>query len=201
MKKLLSLLALTCLTGCFADRSSLDTYQKSARLNNDVIDSYKQSESPTEEYVARVAKRIQTVSDRPTENVNIRVLETSDPELVLDDESKTISISKGALGQLRDEAELAATLSMAMARLENNQNADQETVQALYKAGYDPRAMLDLQQQYFYTENSNQAHWLNSVFTQPPTSATMDANKAIIDKMPKGLLRGSEIYQQHINNG
>lgn len=195
MKKLTSLLLILCLTGCAADRSSLDTYQKTARMDNNLVEKYQQANSITEEYVSRIAKRVSMVNDRPSDNFTINVLKTQDVEYSLDPETRTIIISQGALNKLKDEAELATILTVGMARIDNSPNIDRETATLLYKAGYDPQAMLDLQEQYFY----RQQNWLSEVFPYPPTPGSITANQTMIEKMPKGLLRGSENYNQQIN--
>lgn len=186
------------LAGCGNDRSSLETYQKTARVDNGLVDRYSQAQSPTEEYVNRIAKRVVLVSDRPSENYNIRVLDSYNQEFSIDRETHTIAISTGALAQLKDEAELAAVLSIAMSRLEQAPQVDRETMQTLANAGYDPQAMLDLQEQYFYSSNKQQ-NWLGEVFPAVPTEDSITANKQLVQEMPKGLLRGSEGYSQKVN--
>lgn len=197
MQKLFLSVLVVCLYGCGGDRSSLETYQKTARIDNSLTERYHQPYSATEEYVNRVAKRVSMVSDRPTDNFTVNVDNSSSIEYSLDTENHVLNISQGALAQLKDEAELAAVLTIAMARLNNATNLDDETATTLYKAGYDPHALLDLQEQYYHAEN--RTNWLSEVFPTPPTATTLEANKTMIDKMPKGLLRGSETYTQHIN--
>lgn len=196
MKKLLCLLALLSLGGCFTDRQSLETYQQTARVDNSLVQRYQEPQSRTEEYVNRIAKRVSVVSDRSSNDVNIYVVSSSEPSIELDHENHAITISRGALVQLRDEAELAAALTFGMARLDNVQNSDQETAVTLAKAGYDPQAMLDLQRQYLY---ANQNHWLNPLFPTPPTTNSIAANKAMVDKMSQGLIRDADNYNKNIN--
>ena len=195
MKKLLFLIPVLCLAGCGGDRSSLETYQKTARVDNGLTERYQSSYSPTEEYVNRVAKRVSMVSDRPTDNFNVTVDNTNSIEFSIDAEQHTLTISQGTLEQLKDEAQLATVLTIAISRLNNTRDIDRETANTLYKAGYDPNALLDLQEQYSNQHNA----WLSEVFVTPPSASSIDANKAFIDKMPKGLLRDSENYTKHIN--
>lgn len=198
MKKLSSLILLLMLSGC-ADRSSLETYQDSGRTDKGLVSRYQETNSATEEYISRVAKRVMVVSDRPDNKYKFQVTRSDDPSIELDHDSNTITISKGALDQLNDEAELAATLTLSMERLDNAPNVDQRSIHALANAGYDPQAMLDLEEQYYYNLHSNNESWMKELFPASPTSDSIMADKMVVEKMPKGLTRGSETYKQQIN--
>lgn len=200
MKKQIILITIFALTGCTGDRSSIETHQQTVRIDQDVVASYKQTNSAKEEYVNRVAKRVIMVSDRPDNNYNIEILDTHEPVLQIDSETHTVAISEGVLHNLRDEAELAAALTLGMARLDNSPNIDKETAVYLSRAGYDPHAMLDLQEQYFSFSQNGKQHWLQELYPTPPSAGTIAANRMMIQKMPQGLLRGSESYQQKVLN-
>ncbi|HSX20863.1 MAG TPA: hypothetical protein VLG38_07070 [Gammaproteobacteria bacterium] len=198
MKKLFWLLITLSVVGC-SDRSSLQTYNESGRIDQGLVSRYQETGSPTEEYVNRVAKRIILVTDRPDNNYNFHVVISADPTLTIDRETNTITISQGALQQLKDEAELDATLTLSMERLENATNEDQTTATTLANAGYDPEAMLDLQEQYLYAAHSQNETWMRDLFATPPTSSSITENKTMLKKMPKGLLRGADTYHLQIN--
>lgn len=186
------------LIGC-SDRRSLETYQQSRRTDPELITRYQETNSATEEYVNRVAKRVMSVSDRSAQNYNFQVEMDADPILNIDPESNTIIITKGALRELHDEATLAATLTLCMEKLDRAHNVDQGTVQALASAGYDPHALLDLQERYVYSTNRNNQEWLAELFANPPTASTIQANKLLIDKLPPGGSRGREHYLKMVN--
>lgn len=197
--QILALITLIALSGCMSNQAALDNYDQTARLDKNLVANYKEANSPREEYVNRVAKRVALVSDRPDTNYNILILDTAEPKIELDHENKTVMISDGVLANLHDEAQLAAALAMGMARLENSSNIDRETATYLSRAGYDPNAMLDLQQQYFYAAQRGQSHWLQSVYSAPPSPGTITANQVMVQKMPKGLMRDTESFKKNIN--
>ncbi len=186
------------LSGCFNNHSSLTSYQQSPRTDQNLADNYKASESPSEEYVNRVAKRIMVVSNRPYSKYIFVVQNDNTPRLELDTETNTVTISMGALRELQDEAELAATLTMSMERLDNTPYFYRSTVDSLYMADYDPRAVLELQEQYISAAVHGE-HWLQALFPDPPSSQQIAETKNLVEKMPKGLQRGAETYTQQIN--
>lgn len=199
MRKILLTFIIILVSGCVTDRGSLDNHQHSARIDPNLTEKYQAANSPTEEYISRVAKRVILVSNKFDNNYTFTVLNTEEPVLTLDPESHTISISTGVLRQLKDEAELAATITYAMAQMQNLTNVDRETANTLAMAGYDPHAMLELQEEYFHAANSQQYHWLKNIFPLPPTAGTIDANKVMLKNMPKGLARDTESYTRIIN--
>lgn len=197
--QMMIVLAATCCTvGCFNDRSSLATYQQEGRIDKNVATNYQESKSPTEEYVNRIAKRIMLVSERPANKYAFVVASDAEPTLTLDHETNTVIISTGALRALRDEAELAAALTMSMERLDNTAITSQATVNALYMAGYDPEAYVALQEQYLQNY-TNEQQWLQAIFPTLPTQSDITATKALVEKMPQGLQRGTENYNQIVN--
>lgn len=200
MKKLtILIMTIICVTGCVSTPSAVDNHDKTARIDPSVSDSYKSGDSQLSEYVSRVGKRMLMVSSRPGSNYHFEVTESSEPILQLDPESHKIIVSTAVLQQLRDEAELAAVLGLGVAKLNHSANIDRETATTMSYAGYDPNALLDLQQQYFYAANNQQYHWLRVIYPVPISAGTIAANKVMVQKMSKGLLRGAEDYQKEIN--
>lgn len=196
MYQLLCVVLILCFCGC-SDRRSLATYQQNGRIDKGIAANYKETQSPTEEYVNRVAKRIMVVSDRPANKYTFVVTNDYYPALSLDSNDNTVTISKGALDTLKSEAELAATLTFCMERLDHVSNIDVETATTLYKAGYDPMALLDLQRQYLATKNTD--NWLQALFPNSISEAEIKANQLVVEKMQQGLLRNSEQFDQIIN--
>ena len=201
MKNLFLIVVTLLLSACFNDRSSLETHQQTARIDHDTVAQYSPPTSNTEEYINRIGKRVMLVSSRPSINYNFRVLNTEELNLDIDRETHTISISEGLLQQLKDEAELAAVLMLSALRMDYATNVDRDTATFLSRAGYDPRAMLDLQEQYFYSlnRNSDQNHWMQVIYPVAPSAGTITANKAMLENMPKGLTRDMEEYKKQIN--
>jgi|JI9StandDraft_1071089.scaffolds.fasta_scaffold00310_3 predicted Zn-dependent protease len=199
MRKIFLTLTVTLVSGCAGDHASLDNHQNTARIDQNLTQQYQIATSPTEEYISRVAKRVILVNNKFDNNYTFNVIASSDPVLTLDAETHNIDISMGVLHQLKDEAELAAAITYAMARIQNFSNVDRETARTLAMAGYDPQAMLELQEEYFHAANSQQYHWLRNIFPLPPSAGTIDANKIMLKNMPKGLARDKESYVKIIN--
>ncbi len=200
MKNLFVIVTTLFLCACFNDRTSLETHEQTARINHNTVTQYTPPESHTEEYISRVGKRVTLVSNQPGTNYNFRVLNTEDLNLNIDKETHTISISEGLLQQLKDEAELAAVLLLSALRMDyHDANIDRDTATFLSHAGYDPHAMLDLQEQYFYSSISNQNHWMQVIYPIAPSAGTITSNKIMLEGMPKGLARNKEDYKKQIN--
>lgn len=199
MKKLFTIGILLTLSGCGNNQDSLVTHRQTSRIDNGVVATYAPSESSTEEYVNRVGKRVLLVSDRHSNNYNFSVLEESQPVFAVNTETHSVIISRGVLQQLKNEAELAAALALGIAKLDNASNIDKDAANLLSMAGYDPHAILELQQQYFYAANNNQAHWLQNIYPTPPTAGAITTNEVMLKKMPKGLLRGEDEYNKELN--
>ncbi len=187
------------LCACLKDRSSLQTHQQTARIANDNVIQYTPSHSQTEEYISRVGKRVTLVSNSPSTNYNFRVLNTEELDLDIDRETHTISISEGLLKRLNDEAELAAVLLLSTLHMDQNTNVDRDTATFLSRAGYDPSAMVDLQEQYFHSANNTKNHWMKIIYPITPSAGTIMSNKIMLEKMPKGLARYQEDYKKQIN--
>lgn len=199
MEKLFIIVATLMLCACFNNQSSIKTHQQTSRIDNDTVAQYTPSKSQTEEYITRVGKRVTLVSNRPSTNYNFRVIDTEELNLDINRETHTISISEGLLQQLKDEAELATVLLLSALRLGPTTNLDRDTATFLSRAGYDPRAMLDLQEQYFHTANKKQNHWMQVIYPIAPSAGTIMSNKIMLEKMPKGLSRDEEDYKRQIN--
>lgn len=192
-------MATLTLCACFNNQKSLKTHQQTARIASETVALYEPSKSETEEYVSRVGKRVTLVSNSPSTNYNFRVLNTEELSLDLDRETHTVNISKGLLQQLKDEAELATVLLLSAQRLDQNANIDRDTATFLSRAGYDPRAMLDLQEQYFHSSNNRQNHWMQVIYPKAPSAGSIMSNRIMLEKMPKGLARDEEDYKKQIN--
>lgn len=199
MKKLFIIVVTIMLCACSHNQSSIKTHQQTARIYNDTVTQYTPSKSQAEEYISRVGKRVTLVSNSPSTNYNFRVIDAKESNLYINSETNTISISEGLLQQLNDEAELAAVLLLSALRMNHATNLDRDTVTFLSRAGYDPKAMLDLQEQYFHTANKKQNHWMQVIYPVAPSAGTIMSNKVMLENMPKGLTRDTEDYKRQIN--
>lgn len=199
MKKLLTICMMLPIMACNNNRSSLETHQQTARIDGQIVASYVPSESSSEEYVSRIGRKILLVSDRPDSNYNFKVMDSSDALLAINATTHSVIISQGALLQLKSEAQLAAALAFGLAKLNNVTNPDKEVAQTLVLAGYDPHAVLELQQQYFYAANHGKYYWLQTLYPNPPTAGTITSDELMLKKMPQGLSQGIEEYQKELN--
>lgn len=171
-----------------------------------------------QEYINRVAKRLLIVTDNPRLaklNINLQFKNSSNPTLYIDypatinhRQAHSIVISKGLLNYLQDEAELAAIIAIALETLASNQiasnnypvatSADRRIINQLYRAGYDPAALIELQEEHL--TNHKQQNWLGFLFD--PINIThprVTTNKAYIRKhIPKGLQRGKQNYLSNV---
>ena len=189
------------LCSCVNNHKSLETHKQTSRVNQDTVAKYTPPESHTEEYINRICKRVTLVSNIPATNYNFRVIKTEELSLEIDKQTSTVKISQGILEQLKDEAELAAVLLLSTLRIENLDNVDREAATLLSRAGYDPQAMLDLQEQYFYTANSNKtvSHWMRVIYPTVPSAGMITSNKIMLQNMPKGLTRDEDDYKKQIH--
>lgn len=198
MRKLSLVLLTLSLIGCGSQYNTVKKHQQTARIDSIEVNKEHQATSKLEEYVNRVNKRLQVVSERPSSKYFFAVVDSKELALSYDPDTRTILISRGLLTQLHDEAELAATLSLSIAKFSGETNPDRETVSNLYRAGYDPKAMLELQEQYFHAAHAGQDHWLKVIYNMPPTAGTITANKLMISNMEEGLQRDSDDYHKQV---
>lgn len=156
--------------------------------------------SNLEEYVNRVAKRLLLVSSNPANNYAVLIDDEDKHNLYIDALNHTVTISRWILDELNDEAELAATIALLFGMMDSSVELDREAVNLMYRAGYDPTALVELQEQCFYADIDQQQHWLKDLYPQGLTASKIMANKVIIDKMPSGLMRGINNYQEQIRS-
>ncbi len=120
-----------------------------------------------------------------------------------------IIISTGVLNYLQDEAELATILAIALEKINNNfdfqspnlnvaNKADSRIVQHLYRAGYDPRAFVELQEEFLKNKHIKD-NWLKFLFANSNLSKhRIDVNNRSILNISKGLKRDRQNYLSNI---
>lgn len=150
-----------------------------------------------DEYVNRIAKKILIVSDHPEIIYNFKVIPSDTPGLAFDQETNSILVSSNLLQRLQDEAELAAVLSLGVAKYSQNADPDRATVDSLYRAGYDPQALVDLQEQYFLSTPEDKNFWFSNLYPYQLTPEAITYSKSLMSGLPQGLLRGTEEYTKN----
>ncbi|RLB69816.1 MAG: peptidase M48 [Deltaproteobacteria bacterium] len=75
--------------------------------------------------------------------------------------------------------------------------ADFYGMKYMSRAGYDPRAAIDLQQTFVRLSKSGKSSWLDGLFaSHPPSQERVDANRTTAADLPPGGLIGRERYQK-----
>jgi predicted Zn-dependent protease len=112
----------------------------------------------------------------------------------------------GALASDRKGAELvdyaaqggAALIGLRFSR-ENELEADQYGIDYMVRAGYDPKAAVELQETFVRLSGNKSPNWLAGLFaTHPPSQERVDANRRKAAGLPANLYRGEEAYRQKI---
>lgn len=150
-----------------------------------------------EEYVSRVGKKVILVSDYPEAEHSFKVQNTSSQPFTIS-ENGNITISKDALLTLQDEAELAVVLAHAINRINTNfqklssSEEDNDVASVISRAGYDPSAIVDIQERYLNNPSSNE--WLSTITYNEINQQRVANSKQIVSKSPKGLCRNKNNY-------
>ena len=92
----------------------------------------------------------------------------------------------------------AALLSLRFSR-EHELEADQYGIDYMVRAGYDPRAAVELQETFVRLSGNKASNWLAGMFaTHPPSQERVDANRRRAAGLPATLFRGEEVYRQKL---
>jgi predicted Zn-dependent protease len=90
----------------------------------------------------------------------------------------------------------AALLSLRFSR-EHELEADHYGIDYMVRAGYDPKAAVELQQTFVRLSGDRSAGWLAGMFaTHPPSQERVDANRNMAASLPANLYRGEDVYQR-----
>ncbi len=72
-------------------------------------------------------------------------------------------------------------------------------MQYMARAGYDPRAAIDLQETFVRLSEGKRSDWLSGLFSShPPSRERVEANRQTAQTLPPGGERGVERYRQQI---
>lgn len=197
MKITTIIIGLLIISGCQSSNTAYYREYDQGNRIEEILGGRRQiATNELEEYVSRVGKKVMLVSGRSDIKYKFNVVSSDAPTFNLT--TNSITISRGLLNRLNDEAELAAILSHGIVELSENYSdpslKDDSVLTYMARAGYDPAAAVELQQKYLRNSAS-----LGGVYSaNPPTASRIDTNKARLNKLPKGLHRGTEIYSKNV---
>ena len=90
----------------------------------------------------------------------------------------------------------AALLSLRFSR-EHELEADHYGIDYMVRAGYDPKAAVELQETFVRLSGDKSTHWLAGMFaTHPPSQERVDANRSMAVTLPANLYRGEDVYRR-----
>ena len=77
--------------------------------------------------------------------------------------------------------------------------ADHYGIDYMVRAGYDPKAAVELQETFVRLSGNKSSNWLAGLFaSHPPSQERVDANRARASALPGSLFRGEAVYRQRI---
>jgi predicted Zn-dependent protease len=92
----------------------------------------------------------------------------------------------------------AALISLRFSR-EHELEADHYGIDYMVRAGYDPKAAVELQETFVRLAGNKSSNWLSGMFaTHPPSQERVDANRKRAAGLPANLYRGEDVYRQKI---
>lgn len=82
---------------------------------------------------------------------------------------------------------------------EHELEADHYGIDYMVRAGYDPKAAVELQETFVRLSGSKSPNWLAGMFaTHPPSQERVDANRNMAAALPANLYRGEDVYQRKL---
>lgn len=82
---------------------------------------------------------------------------------------------------------------------EHELEADRYGMDYMLRAGYDPKAAVELQETFVRLSGGKEANWLAGMFsTHPPSQERVDANRNKAAGLPANLFRGAEAYRSKL---
>lgn len=92
----------------------------------------------------------------------------------------------------------AALLTLRFSR-EHELEADHYGIDYMVRAGYDPKAAVELQETFVRLSGDKSLNWLAGMFaTHPPSQERVEANRAMAAALPANLYRGEDVYQRKL---
>lgn len=177
--------AIGCQQGAY--QTTAHNHAQYLENNTTVAGKHYRTANDLEEYVSRIGKRLVIVSENPMQDYRFKVVDTNKKELYK--KRNVVYVSRALLKGLDDEAELAAVLAVAI----NKSKLDTNRMLNLSRAGYDPKALIDIKQKTINNQN------IYGVFeSQDLTSESLQENSDLITKLPQGLQRQPERYRDSV---
>ncbi|OHC67139.1 MAG: hypothetical protein A3H93_02100 [Rhodocyclales bacterium RIFCSPLOWO2_02_FULL_63_24] len=92
----------------------------------------------------------------------------------------------------------AALIGLRFSR-EHELEADHYGIDYMVRAGYDPKAAVELQETFVRLSGDKSANWLAGMFaTHPPSQERVEANRRMAATLPANLHRGEDVYQRKL---
>ncbi|KAF0162651.1 MAG: putative Zn-dependent protease [Rhodocyclaceae bacterium] len=92
----------------------------------------------------------------------------------------------------------ATLLTLRFSR-EHELEADHYGMDYMVRAGYDPKAAVELQETFVRLSGDKSSGWLAGMFaTHPPSQERVDANRRMASALPANLFRGEDVYRRKL---
>ncbi|MFA4970883.1 MAG: M48 family metalloprotease, partial [Sulfuritalea sp.] len=96
-------------------------------------------------------------------------------------------------------AQGGATLIHLRFSREHELEADHYGMSYMLRAGYDPKAAVELQETFVRLSGEKKSNWLEGMFaTHPPSQERVDANRKMAASLPANLFRGEDVYKRKL---
>ncbi|MDK9703561.1 MAG: M48 family metalloprotease [Sulfuritalea sp.] len=96
-------------------------------------------------------------------------------------------------------AQGGATLIHLRFSREHELEADHYGMSYMLRAGYDPKAAVELQETFVRLSGEKKSNWLTGMFaTHPPSQERVDANRKMAASLPGNLFRGEDVYKRKL---
>jgi len=110
-----------------------------------------------------------------------------------------LSADKSYSGLADFAAQGGATLIHLRFGREHELEADHYGMSYMVRAGYDPKAAVELQETFVRLAGDKKSNWLEGMFaTHPPSQERVDANRKMAATLPANLYRGEDVYQRKL---
>ncbi|PVY78384.1 putative Zn-dependent protease [Tamilnaduibacter salinus] len=103
-------------------------------------------------------------------------------------------------GLIMGGAALGSQLTMAQYSQDHELESDRHGIRYMAKAGYDPRAAVELQKIFLRLSENRESSWINGLFaSHPPSQARVDANRETVQSMTDlPDFRGTERFNKRL---
>ena len=92
----------------------------------------------------------------------------------------------------------AALLTLRFSR-EHELEADHYGIDYMVRAGYDPKAAVELQETFVRLAGNKSPGWLGGMFaTHPPSQERVEANRSMASTLPGNMYRGEDAYHRKL---